>query len=1613
MLLWGPQVFACLTEPDGSVASWTPVPKDASWVVAGLPVPAAFAAPDAGIDTLSCIGVNFTLTESTAENGRRRRLAAAPLASVDSCGNFNRIRWPALTVLNETTRAFDAVGATRDSPWYQTRVGSPFYAEATAQISLVLQAREAPAEALTVELVVTPVLAAGCSAAFTLPAYASLPGSATEIVINSATLLTNLSAAGFFAAGGGNITHRCADGRSSAALTLHVVIRPRLWGLSGDVVQPAVTAPVRLGELVVSGATLALVAPTSARCSLLRSRLVAANGVPGGMPLLRSVPVLSDALPPLVLVPELPVPPAPGEVLLLSCEITGDRLAVLYPSQLLLSANGSEAVFSTAGGEQASWAQLTNLTVWPLFQGSRAPAGTTVPLRIECSATSRLTAGGFPKYADVTFSLPLVYLFAAWPFIGDATIHKLDKATLQPVNLPALSRPSVSNSSSTVASSRGGGAAVFEVVTNEAVNVTLTRDRTGWLHSGVDNPVFTWCTQVSVGDFSCPVVDVAVDGTWLTFTTPPYGTFEAGAAQQLEIRTPLLPGFSLLLACAPFCPTGEQQPAHQMPLVTSFLPAAQSRPPPPGMCSSLFGEQLPLTAIAAPLQLFAADAPPPISAHAAFVSASNGGDFAPPADLPGGGIVYYDSCTGAAVVWRDPMLPECRDRGASVANRSLAKLCAFGANGSCIECPVGAMCPGGLRAFAVPGSYTITPSYPIQLDCPAPAEERCLGWDVSNGLMQCGVGYTGVGCASCDKGFFPDDDSMCTKCPQVVGSGPLVLSLFYIFLACASIAVSIVLLTLVAIRVFGGGSVKGAGRRARELILFFWTSVQLLVQLSTVMQTSQVPPELQSLYRVFNRLNFQGLSLHPDCAGLGGVLSQQRLLYGAVTFLIVFYLAITLRCRVLVPSATVLGLTESEQREVDEALSSSAEALTANDDWMLDMSKVRGASFMQAMKDVLTRVRRVFTRGTARVSERSKRNLLLEQRLKSVRRITTSKLPWNVRVGLRVDGSRTMLQRVVLTLLVLLYPNTVKTAIESLGCKTEEMKVATYRGYKQDGSTLRRLGIPASIPPIPLTGFTSSKDILKRDPDANTPIAVRVLESSPYIVCHEGEHTSTAQWAAFVCVYYLAAFPLLSVLLGVHFKRNQAVAGGPDLSLHTKARLELAVVVSGSGVGTAATPNDGARDAPGLGRSEPPATAFRNPLQRAHLAKASARFKEAVGMLVGDVAVTPSGGRPAVAPSDTNGKEAGSVGTKEATEANTDRGSASDAAFSGSNPMLALARKARRRDVPTEPAGEPATTSSATAGGRGGVLRGLSAYKGAAIATSGKGAQAAAGSDGSADKSAAASTRPSLRFPPPPDGYVQLPRWAALDLFGLRNWLFRSEYRADCFWFKPVDLALAASLGAISDAWPTSAGAVPKALLTWALLAVTSSLLLIYRPYGAESAWMWPWKILGNVILAFITALVLIVDLKLGGWLFNAATRSIAFVVLALTAVFIVGVTLGFMVALFGAVKREAQEEEDVRVAAAIQSRLASFEDDTQATEAAARSLAAYRGAAVAADVADDEASEDSEDSCSHKSSSDDDEPKPTSGRLQQRFVSIRDVRGAASGTGGPGRTVFGPAAIG
>ena len=87
----------------------------------------------------------------------------------------------------------------------------------------------------------------------------------------------------------------------------------------------------------------------------------------------------------------------------------------------------------------------------------------------------------------------------------------------------------------------------------------------------------------------------------------------------------------------------------------------------------------------------------------------------------------------------------------------------------CWSCagPSGAVCPGGNRAWSLPGFWKSEESSIAVEQCLPPADERCVGWNVSIGSVQCGVGYKAgsAGCSQCDLGYYPVLTS-CVACPR-------------------------------------------------------------------------------------------------------------------------------------------------------------------------------------------------------------------------------------------------------------------------------------------------------------------------------------------------------------------------------------------------------------------------------------------------------------------------------------------------------------------------------------------------------------------------------------------------------------------------------------------------------------------------------------------------------------------------------------------------------------------------------------------------------------------------------------------------------------------------------
>ena len=81
----------------------------------------------------------------------------------------------------------------------------------------------------------------------------------------------------------------------------------------------------------------------------------------------------------------------------------------------------------------------------------------------------------------------------------------------------------------------------------------------------------------------------------------------------------------------------------------------------------------------------------------------------------------------------------------------------------------GALCPGGFRAWPLPGYWSADQTIPVQKVCRQPkAEGRCTGWDVAAGRAGCGPEYR-VGsylCESCATGTYAKDDGSCAACPS-------------------------------------------------------------------------------------------------------------------------------------------------------------------------------------------------------------------------------------------------------------------------------------------------------------------------------------------------------------------------------------------------------------------------------------------------------------------------------------------------------------------------------------------------------------------------------------------------------------------------------------------------------------------------------------------------------------------------------------------------------------------------------------------------------------------------------------------------------------------------------
>ena len=125
-----------------------------------------------------------------------------------------------------------------------------------------------------------------------------------------------------------------------------------------------------------------------------------------------------------------------------------------------------------------------------------------------------------------------------------------------------------------------------------------------------------------------------------------------------------------------------------------------------------------------------------------------------PGDVQPRGLFYSETCVGFA-------------SGALCLSPATASQCAYGARGTCMACPQGALCPGGKRLWSQPGYFTPSEASSDIERCPEPAASRCKGWDANSGATACGTGYKqgSPRCATCANGYY-DDSGQCEPCPD-------------------------------------------------------------------------------------------------------------------------------------------------------------------------------------------------------------------------------------------------------------------------------------------------------------------------------------------------------------------------------------------------------------------------------------------------------------------------------------------------------------------------------------------------------------------------------------------------------------------------------------------------------------------------------------------------------------------------------------------------------------------------------------------------------------------------------------------------------------------------------
>ena len=207
----------------------------------------------------------------------------------------------------------------------------------------------------------------------------------------------------------------------------------------------------------------------------------------------------------------------------------------------------------------------------------------------------------------------------------------------------------------------------------------------------------------------------------------------------------------------------------------------------------------------------------------------------------------------------------------------------------CRACMRGAICPGGSRVWPQIGYWVASESDLLApKKCPAPARERCRGWDVVQQSTKCGTGYAEFSflCGQCRDGYFHTiDNRTCRPCDDAAAVGETQADITEIWIFVGVICGVLVLLsaTIVCVTTYIGGNFWMGVSRGGGFIYYSLSSLQILAQVGQ-QATGYESPTVLKIYKWMSIVSSVDTTegIHVECIKWGGYFMLDNLFLASI-----------------------------------------------------------------------------------------------------------------------------------------------------------------------------------------------------------------------------------------------------------------------------------------------------------------------------------------------------------------------------------------------------------------------------------------------------------------------------------------------------------------------------------------------------------------------------------------------------------------------------------------------------------------------------------------------------------------------------------------------------------